>query len=73
LGPFFADHTAEDGPLNDELKPFRRQRFATHASDYSFSLGDMHGATIALDSKPGQGTRLTITFPPARTLHLQKN
>jgi two-component system cell cycle sensor histidine kinase PleC len=35
-------------------------------------LADMHGATIALDSNPGQSTRITITFPPARTLHLQK-
>jgi PAS domain S-box-containing protein len=30
------------------------------------ALADLHGATFALESEPGAGTRVTILFPPAR-------
>ena len=31
------------------------------------SLIDLHGGSLDIDSAPGQGTRITITFPPERT------
>jgi signal transduction histidine kinase len=31
-------------------------------------LADMHGARIALDSAPGEGTRIGLVFPAARTV-----
>ena len=32
-------------------------------------LVDAHGAQIAVTSAPDQGTRVTVSFPPSRTLH----
>ena len=31
------------------------------------SLIDLHGGSLDIDSAPGQGTRITISFPPERT------
>jgi signal transduction histidine kinase/CheY-like chemotaxis protein len=32
------------------------------------SLAELHGAVLGVDSEPGRGTRVTVTFPPERTL-----
>ena len=32
------------------------------------SLMDLHGGTLDIDSTPGEGTTMSITFPPERTL-----
>ncbi len=31
-------------------------------------LAEMHGATLDIDSEPGKGTTVTVSFPPERTL-----
>ena len=52
--------------------PFFRSDAARHRSAGSGlglaiarSIADLHGATIHLDSEPGRGTRVRITFPLA--------
>ena len=32
------------------------------------SLMDLHGGTLDIDSTPGEGTTMSIIFPPERTL-----
>ena len=34
------------------------------------SLMNLHGGTLAIDSEPGVGTTVTISFPPERTVGL---
>jgi signal transduction histidine kinase len=33
----------------------------------SKALAELHGGTLSIDSAPGQGTRVTVVFPPTRT------
>jgi len=56
------------------IAPFQQIRnVQTHSSGgtglgvhLSIRLVEMHGGTLAIDSSPGEGTTVTITFPPER-------
>lgn len=60
--------------LDTVFEPFRQARNHLHSSEYegtglglaiSKGLIELHGGTIAIDSTPGRGTIVEITFPPA--------
>jgi signal transduction histidine kinase len=36
-------------------------------------LVELHGGELQIRSQPGDGTTVTATFPPSRTLHLLKH
>lgn len=61
------------------LRPFGRVATPLTANTSGAGLGlpickrlaDAHGATLVIESRPGEGTRVTITFPKERTLPVE--
>ncbi|MGE5548507.1 MAG: PAS domain S-box protein [Solirubrobacterales bacterium] len=63
--------------LRKALSPFgqvdtaytRRHQGSGLGLPLAVSLVEAHGGTLVIDTAPGQGTAVTVTFPPERCLH----
>ena len=63
------------GDLSKVLTPFgqvegslnRRHEGTGLGLPLSKALVELHGGELRIDSAPGQGTQITIAFPPGRT------
>ena len=66
----------EPGDVRKVLEPFGQSRSDAHRAHEGTGLGlslskqfiNLHGGSLQLDSTPGKGTTVTVTFPAERTL-----
>jgi len=64
--------------INKVLEPFGQVALSMTRDHEGTGLGlplvksliELHGGRLAIDSAPGTGTRVTIAFPPDRTIEI---